>query len=173
MKPVGFVVFRISASTKVPADIFFEKKPVFVRSKNDYSVFLHSKQRNLLLKKLFTIFLSCMLLVPSFGSFVVYTSFKLNQDEIVKTICVQRKLVFNTCNGRCELQKSIKKYSDNERKMQDSLKDKLEVVYIQNDTEINLTIIPVIETKEKSSILFEKKPIGASNLTFHPPLYFA
>jgi hypothetical protein len=124
------------------------------------------------LKRLLIIVLSVLILSPSFGSLFVYASFKINQKEIAQTICVQRKSVFNTCNGRCELQKSIKKYADNERKMQDSLKDKLEVVYIQNNTEVNFTIIPVIESKEKSSILFEKKPIGASNLTFHPPVYF-
>lgn len=124
------------------------------------------------MKRLLIIVLSVLILSPSFGSLFVYASFKINQKEIAQTICVQRKSVFNTCNGRCELQKSIKKYADNERKMQDTLKDKLEVVYIQNNTEVNFTIIPVIETKEKSSILFEKKPIGASNLTFHPPVYF-
>jgi hypothetical protein len=108
---------------------------------------------------------------PSFGSLFIYASFKINQKEIAKTICVQRKQAFNSCNGRCELQKSIKKYSDNERKMQDSLKDKLELVYVQNTAEITFSAIPVMESKNNTPILFEKKPIGASNLTFHPPLY--
>ncbi|WP_343698030.1 hypothetical protein [Flavobacterium sp.] len=54
--------------------------------------------------------------------------------------------------------------------MQDSLKDKLELVYVQNSAEINLDIISPIESKENTSFLFEKKPVGASNLTFHPPL---
>ena len=100
----------------------------------------------------------------------VYASFKLNQKEISKTICVQRKLVFNSCNGRCELQKSIKKYSDNQRKMQDSLKDKLELVYLQSTAEISFDIVAAIESKENTSALFEKKPVRASNLTFHPPV---
>ncbi|MFB9076673.1 hypothetical protein ACFFLS_25705 [Flavobacterium procerum] len=85
---------------------------------------------------------------------------------------MQRKSVFNSCNGRCELQKSIKKYSDNERKMQNILKDKLEVVYIQNVGILEFTVVPVIESKENNSLLFDKKPVGASNLTFHPPVYF-
>lgn len=123
------------------------------------------------LKRVIIIALSILILSPSFGSLFVYASFKINQKEIAKTICVQRKQAFNSCNGRCELQKSIKKYSDNERKMQDSLKDKLELVYVQNTAEINFSVIPAIESKENTSILFEKKPIGASNLTFHPPLY--
>ncbi|WP_379799671.1 hypothetical protein [Flavobacterium chungangensis] len=123
------------------------------------------------LKRLIIIALSILLMSPSFGSLFIYASFKINQKEIAKTICVQRKQAFNSCNGRCELQKSIKKYSDNERKMQDSLKDKLELVYVQNTAEITFGAIPVMESKNNTSILFEKKPIGASNLTFHPPLY--
>ncbi|WP_229335592.1 hypothetical protein [Flavobacterium sp. ALJ2] len=123
------------------------------------------------MKRLIIIVLSILILSPSFGSLFVYASFKINQEEISKTICVQRKLSFNSCNGRCELQKSIKKYSDNERKMQDSLKDKLELVYVYNTAEVCFDNIPIIESKENTSILFEKKPIGASNLTFHPPLW--
>jgi len=124
------------------------------------------------LKRLFIIVLSILILSPSFGSLFVYASFKINQKEIAQTICVQRKSVFNTCNGRCELQKSIKKYADNERKMQDNLKEKSELVYVQSTSEVNFAVIPVLESKENSSILFEKKPIKASNLTFHPPLCF-
>lgn len=122
------------------------------------------------MKRLIIILLSILILSPSFGSLFVYASFKINQKEISKTICVQRKLAFNSCNGRCELQKSIKKYSDNERKMQDSLKDKLELLYVQSTAEVNFAIVTANESKENTSILFEKKPIRASNLTFHPPL---
>jgi len=125
------------------------------------------------LKRFVIIVLSILILSPSFGSLFVYASFKINQKEIAKTICVQRKLSYNSCNGRCELQKSIKKYSDNERRMQDSLKDKLELVYVQNTADSNFGYVVVKEAKKNASMLFEKKPIGASNLTFHPPLYFA
>lgn len=125
------------------------------------------------MKQFVIIVLSILILSPSFGSLFVYASFKINQKEIAKTICVQRKLSYNSCNGRCELQKSIKKYSDNERRMQDSLKDKLELVYVQNTADSNFGYVVVKEAKKNASMLFEKKPIGASNLTFHPPLYFA
>ncbi|RKR11358.1 hypothetical protein C8C83_3083 [Flavobacterium sp. 90] len=113
-----------------------------------------------------------MLLVPSFGSFFVYTSFKLNQDEISKTICVQRKMLFNSCNGRCELQKSLKKYADNEKKMQNNLKEKAEVVYIQNTTTNNFRLVASIEPKAENFASFDSKPISVSNATFHPPSYF-
>ncbi|MFH6964227.1 hypothetical protein ACHRVK_17700 [Flavobacterium plurextorum] len=135
--------------------------------------FCANKQVNEQLKRLIIIALSILILSPSFGSMFVYASFKLNQKEIAKTICVQRKLAFNSCNGRCELQKSIKKYSDNERKMQDSLKDKSELVYVQSTAEISFDIVPAVESKENTSILSDKKPVRASNLTFHPPLWLA
>jgi len=113
-----------------------------------------------------------MLLLPSFGSFLVYTSFKLNQEEISKTICVQRKMIFNSCNGRCELQKSLKKYSDNEKRMQDNLKEKAEIVYIQNTITPDFTLIVPIQLERKNFAYFNKKPISVSNLTFHPPSCF-
>ena len=113
-----------------------------------------------------------MLLLPSFGSFFVYTSFKLNQEEISKTICVQRKMVFNSCNGRCELQKSLKKYADNEKRMQNNLKQKAEVVYIQNKATANYRLVTPIESAAKLFASIDKKPISVSNSTFHPPSYF-
>lgn len=123
------------------------------------------------MKKLFILFLSCMLLVPSFGSFFVYTSFKLNQKEISKTICVQRKMMFNSCNGRCELQKSLKKYADNEKRMQNNLKEKTEVVYIQHFVFNNFELTLPAEPKRKIFSSFNKKPIGVSIPAFHPPSY--
>ncbi|MCD0467520.1 hypothetical protein [Flavobacterium sp. ENC] len=118
------------------------------------------------------ILLSFMLLVPSFGSFFVYTSFKLNQEEISKTICVQRKMLFNSCNGRCELQKSLKKYADNEKKMQNNLKEKVEVVYIQNTPILNFKLVALIESKAKNFAFPDNKPVSVSNATFRPPSFF-
>jgi hypothetical protein len=121
------------------------------------------------LKKIVIIFLSCMLLMPSFGSFCVYTSFKLNQEEISKTICVQRKMVFNSCNGRCELQKSLKKYADNEKRMHDNLKEKAEVVYVQVSAVNHFRLVAPIASGKPVFVYFDKKPVSVSNSTFRPP----
>ena len=131
-----------------------------------------SKTKKQLLKKILIIFLSVMLLVPSFGSFFVYTSFKLNQDEISKTICVQRKMLFNSCNGRCELQKSLKKYADNEKKMQNNLKEKVEIVYLQNTITNEFKLVNPIESKSALFATLDQKPIAVSTTTFRPPSYF-
>ena len=81
-------------------------------------------------------------------------------------------MVFNSCNGRCELQKSLKKYADNEKKMQNNLKEKAEVVYIQNSTAPQFKLAAIIESKAKIFASFDSKPISVSNTTFHPPSYF-
>ncbi|MFH6968240.1 hypothetical protein [Flavobacterium sp. FlaQc-28] len=124
------------------------------------------------MKKYLIILLSCIILVPSFGSVFVYVSFKLEQQEIVKTICVQRKMVFNSCNGRCELQKSLKKYDDNEKKMQDNLKEKTELVYILYTSNNTFKLIAPIGIKADFPARFDNKPISVSTDTFRPPSLF-
>lgn len=120
------------------------------------------------LKKYIIILLCGLIFLPSLGSMFVYASFKINQQEIAKTICVQRKQVFNSCNGRCELQKSLKKYSDNEKQMQDTLKEKLEIVYICN-SQVNFTFIPPVKFHKNVFAFLSSKPIEISSTTFRPP----
>lgn len=101
---------------------------------------------------------------------VVYMSFKINQNEIAKTICIQRKIANNNCNGSCELRKSLKKFEDNERKMDQNVKEKLELVYIQNYFETTVFTPKNIENRLTVFSPFAKKPISFSNTTFRPPL---
>jgi predicted nucleic acid-binding Zn-ribbon protein len=116
--------------------------------------------------------ISGFILSPSFGGFFTYVSFKLNQVEIAKTICIQRKMVFNTCNGRCELQKSIKKYSDNEKEMQNNLKEKTELVYIPNTSKFELNIVTLLKSNENIFDIIESKPVAISLETFRPPSFY-
>jgi hypothetical protein len=110
--------------------------------------------------------------LPSFGEVFVYAKFKTNQAEIVKTICVQRKLVFNTCNGRCELQKSLKKFEDNEKKMQNNLKEKLELVYVAYFSAPKLHALIYSQTNKLLFSYLAQKTISVTNTTFHPPACF-
>ncbi|MFH6999944.1 hypothetical protein ACHRVZ_18630 [Flavobacterium sp. FlaQc-57] len=80
-------------------------------------------------------------------------------------------MVFNSCNGRCELQKSLKKYADNEKKMQNNLKEKAEIVYIQNTFTTELKLVAPT-SKANLFASFDAKPIAVSTATFHPPSYF-
>lgn len=111
-------------------------------------------------------------MLPSFGNIIIYAKFKINQDEISKTICVQRKAANNSCNGRCELRKSLKQFDDNEKKMDNLLKEKVELVYVQNQPILNLDFFPIIESNEKQFPLLNKKTISVVLSNFRPPTYF-
>lgn len=121
------------------------------------------------LKLIFTILLSAVLLFPSFGNMVVYFTFKINQDEIAKTICIQRQLVNNTCNGSCELQKSLKKL-DSEKKAETNFKEKLELVYTQFTPQYEFNSIVFLEDKQQVFTLISSKPTSVSFALFRPPL---
>ena len=103
----------------------------------------------------------------------MYTKFKINQDEIARTICIQRKVANNTCNGNCELKKSLKKFDDNEKEMQNNLKEKAELIYIQNTQETTASIlVPASFSSQKNYFHFDKKPIAIVLSNFRPPSYF-
>ncbi|WP_395047663.1 hypothetical protein [Flavobacterium sp.] len=121
------------------------------------------------MKFLFTILLSAVLLFPSFGNMMVYFTFKINQDEIIKTICIQRQLVNNTCNGSCELQKSLKKL-DSEKKSESSFKENFELVYTQFAPQYEFNSILFLEDKQQIFTLISNKPTSVSFAVFHPPL---
>jgi thioredoxin-related protein len=124
------------------------------------------------LKKFSIYILSFILLLPTFGSSFTYFQFKLQQEEIAKTICVQRKMVFNSCNGRCELQKSLKRYTDNEKSMQNTLKEKVDVVYVQELLSASYELVQPIVIITKTETVLNRKPVSFSAYTFRPPAYF-
>lgn len=111
-------------------------------------------------------------MLPSFGNLFIYTQFKINQDEIARTICVQKEIKDNTCMGHCALKKSLKQFDDNEKKMDNFLKEKAEIVYIQIDTEINYSIIISEYSTPKHHIILDKKPISVILSNFRPPSFF-
>lgn len=101
---------------------------------------------------------------------VVYVSFKINQNEIAKTICIQREIANNTCNGSCELRKSLKSFDENEREMDNHIKEKIDLVYLTIHIETTISTSKIIENRTTLFSPFAKKPISVSNTTFHPPL---
>ena len=65
----------------------------------------------------------------------------------------------------------MKKFEDNEKRMQNNLKEKLDLVYIQNTSENNFKISALIASTKELFSSSEKKPISVSIATFHPPTY--
>ncbi|WP_235889611.1 hypothetical protein [Flavobacterium restrictum] len=85
---------------------------------------------------------------------------------------MKRKLVYNTCNGRCELQKSLTKFENNQKEMQNNLKEKFELVYIQNLFTTDFAPFPIFEKKDSNFSFFTQKTNSISQSTFRPPASF-
>jgi hypothetical protein len=108
-------------------------------------------------------------LLNSFSSILVYVTFKINQNEIAKTICVMRKAKNNTCQGHCALKAQLKKQAESEQKHENTLKEKVESIYTITEIEYNLTLISFTEINKKVNFNHHSKPNSVSFTIFHPP----
>ncbi len=82
-------------------------------------------------------------------------------------------MINNSCNGRCELQKSLKKFDDNEKRMQRNLDNKVDLVFIQNTVVAdNFKLITFDFLSKPIFYTLEKKTISVARSSFRPPSYF-
>lgn len=121
------------------------------------------------MKLLFSIFLTFTLLLNSFSNIIVYVSFKINQNEIAKTLCVLRERKVNTCNGNCVLRAELKKQAENEQNHSNTIKEKIESNYTITQIEYNLSFVPFKKINKVAVQYKSAKPNNISFSTFHPP----
>jgi hypothetical protein len=101
---------------------------------------------------------------------VIYLTFKANQAEIAKTLCVKKEVKNNSCNGKCYLAKQLKKAAEKEKEPSTRLSEKQELVYTQTVLEYNFTPIVTIDKKRMLVSHYCEKPKSVSVSIFHPPL---
>ena len=121
------------------------------------------------MKFLFTLFLSFTILLNSFSNAIVYLKFKINQDEIAKTICVMRKVKNNSCKGHCALKAELKKQTENEKKHDSNLKEKSEIVYTNLFTEYNFAQYTHLTYSKIANCYLFVKPKSRIIKVFRPP----
>ena len=122
------------------------------------------------MKLLYSIIISTLLLLPSFGNVVIYLTFKINQDEISKTLCIKKEVKNNSCNGKCYLAKQLKKAAEKEKQESSNVKEKQEVVYTQTASNYNFTPIFTIEKTRMMVSRYCEKSKSVAVSIFHPPL---
>lgn len=83
------------------------------------------------MRSLATILFFVLLLSQTFGKMWIYVSFKWHQEEIAKTLCVQKEVENNTCQGSCHLKKELNKADREEQQPSKSVKEKAEILYCQ------------------------------------------
>lgn len=108
-------------------------------------------------------------MLNSFSIIIVYVTFKINQTEIAKTLCVLRAKKDNTCNGNCVLRTELKKQAENENKHNSLLKEKSEIVYTNLEIDYDLSTSKIKATAKTSNYYLSAKPKSGSFAVFHPP----
>lgn len=122
------------------------------------------------MKKIVAIALISLIMLPNFSSILVYFSYKINQAEISRTLCIQKDFVNNTCNGRCVLETKLKKLEQNQKNAETNIKEKSEIVFTFFSTSFQeiKSVFSLVTNKE---IAFKREPYFFSFITsiFHPP----
>ncbi len=102
------------------------------------------------MKQIVTILLATLILLQPFSKVWIYVSFKINQERIAKTLCVQKEIKNNCCKGKCHLEKQLKEADTQEQKQIPTLlKEKLEVLYCQSFPKNSLLKVQFKSSKEK------------------------
>jgi hypothetical protein len=123
------------------------------------------------MKQIVSILLAILILLQSFSKVWIYVSFKISQDRIAQTLCVQRGIKNNCCKGKCYLKKQLKNTDEQQQKqLSASLKEKSEVLYCQSFPKHSLLNIQFKLSKEKI-ILPYQFPYSSPyiNEIFKPP----
>jgi hypothetical protein len=122
------------------------------------------------MKRLFAFLLAILVLLHPFSSLWVYVSFKINQSQIAKTLCVQKEIKNNTCKGKCQLKKRLANAEkETEKQLPSNQKQKLEsVCFISTKLQHFNYAIDRDNTRKCSYITdFYKDPYSIN--IFHPP----
>lgn len=94
--------------------------------------------------------------------------FKVNQEFIAKTLCIQKEEVRNTCNGKCHLNQQLEKADEGSDDSPTSLNEIQEVLLFLSSTEENTLAEDefVCDKNPSTTTLFLQEKTFS---IFHPP----
>jgi len=114
--------------------------------------------------------LAILVLLQPFSSLWVYVSFKIDQSQIAKTLCVQKEIKNNTCKGKCQLKKRLANAEkETEKQLPSNQKQKLESVCFISTKYLYLNYSFGRNSAKKYSYIPDfYKALFSLNI-FHPP----
>ena len=125
-----------------------------------------------ILKNILSISLGLLILLQSTGKLWIVISFKLHQDEIARTLCINRNKPELLCSGKCVLDERLQSH-DNQEKQQLPVKVKIsqEVYYSISlpDFQPAYSIEVVHEDTDKPQFYLSPAATPAYGSIFHPP----
>ncbi len=121
------------------------------------------------MKKNILYILLIALLFQSFSNLWIISSFYINQDYISKNLCINRFDTIPVCNGRCFLNKQLKK-NDAENQKIPNIKEKEIQLYFYHQNHTSYYFKTSVETK-KSIVIKNQHHIKQAYLSaiFRPP----
>lgn len=124
------------------------------------------------MKQLLAILFSTLILLQPLSKVWIVVSFKINQKEIARTLCVEKEIENNTCQGKCHLIKQIDRAEEQEKKQAPtSQKEKIESLYCHISQPIGFQY-GNIELKERKLLQSYKNDFHLSDFfseIFQPP----
>lgn len=122
------------------------------------------------MKQVYALFISLVILFSAFNNAFVFITFKINQKEIAKNLCVKKEIQNNTCKGHCYLAKQLKKAAEKEQKESQNTKEKQEVIYILPHLSYHAIHIADFNKRNRIGYWVKGRPKSISFAIFHPPL---
>ena len=94
-------------------------------------------------------------MLPSTTKLVIVIDFMLNQENIAKTLCVKKEIENNTCQGKCHLNKQLKKAEEQVQKQTpvESLK-KIKEIQLFSENFNKYLISAIHKDKQKINCLY-------------------
>lgn len=97
----------------------------------------------------------------------VVTNYLINYDYIANVLCINKDKPELKCNGKCHLNKELKK--DDERKDKE-IKSTFEVYFFCHTPQISSeNIFSPIEINKPENLYLKKEQVGFTSSVFHPP----
>ena len=122
------------------------------------------------LKQVITIFLALLVFSQPFTNVWIVVSFKLNQERIAETLCVQKDIPENACQGNCQLMKRLKKADQAEQQQAPfALKIKAEVLFCHQPANLEIQADFPRDNESENALYHRSHAITAVDDIFHPP----
>lgn len=89
-----------------------------------------------------------LIFLQPFSKIWIFVSFKINQENIAKTLCVKKEVKNNTCQGKCHLKKQLDKAEEEQKQVPTNTKEKVESLYCHNQLPFDFLKQTVFDEKQ-------------------------
>jgi hypothetical protein len=123
------------------------------------------------MNKVFAVSLLVVYLMVMMRPFTPYLNYAVNKEYIATTLCENKGKPMMHCNGKCHLEKELKKTAKEDSKQQTSLRINAEEYISINPEDVNVVSgnLYIVISKINSPYL-EDYSFNSINKIFHPPL---